>query len=127
MAAAELFDHPPRPGWTQDFLSRSGHHLLLAYADGEPVGFVTGIEIAHPDKTPEMLLYELGVDPRHRRQGFGRALVMALGDLARARDCRGMWVPLEPDDEPAAATYRSAGAEAAEDATIMSWRFPAAV
>lgn len=121
LAAGHLFDHPPATARTDDFLSRDGHHLLLAERDGRAVGFVSGIEVAHPDKPTEMLLYELGVDEAARRQGIGRALVSALAALARERGCSGMWVPVEAGDEPAIATYRSAGAGAPVAAATLWW------
>ena len=84
-------------------------------------GFV--FEPSSPAKGTEMLLYELGVDEDHRRRGVGRALVVALLDIADGLGCRGMWVPIEPDNDAAVATYRSAGADAPEPAAIMSWTF----
>ena len=127
--ASHLFDDPPRPDWTTRFLGAEGHHLLLATPAPATVGsgwvgFITGIEIHHPDKGTEMLLYELGVDEHHRRQGVGRSLVQALIAIAQSTGCRGMWVPLDPGDahyQAARATYRSAGAEDVEDAAICSW------
>lgn len=119
--AADVFDHPPDRSWTLDFLQRNGHHLVFAVDAGEVVGFVTGVEIAHPDKAPEMLLYELGVQERHRRRGIGRALVRHLVELARVEGCREMWVPVESGDAIAIATYRSAGAGAVEECGILTW------
>lgn len=121
--ADHLFDDPPRRVWAGDFLSRHGHHLLMATVEGVDAGFVTGIEIAHPDKGVEMLLYELGVDEAYRRQGIGRALTIALAELAEERGCRGMWVPTEADNEAAIATYLSAGATAPADGVTLDWTF----
>ncbi|MEX1279901.1 MAG: GNAT family N-acetyltransferase [Acidimicrobiia bacterium] len=121
VGAGHLFDRDPDPAWTRDFLSRDGHHLLLAYEDGDPVGFISGVELAHPDKGVEMLLYELGVDEPFRRRGIGRALIGALADLGRERRCRSMWVPIEGGDDVAAAVYRSAGAGPVEAAGILLW------
>jgi ribosomal protein S18 acetylase RimI-like enzyme len=119
--AGHLFDAPPRPQWTEDFLSRSGHHLLLAEVDGLPAGFVTGVEIAHPDKGVEMLLYELGVDEPFRRRGIGSALVKALKTLAREVGCSGMWVPVEQGNDAATALYRATGADEPEVGTTLWW------
>ncbi|KPC85940.1 GNAT family acetyltransferase, partial [Streptomyces sp. NRRL WC-3753] len=96
LTAGPLFDAPVHPSRALDLLEREGHHLFLAYATGEPVGFISGRETTHPDKGPEMLLYELGVAPAHRRLGIGRALIEALAEVARERGCRGMWVGVEP-------------------------------
>ena len=86
-----------------------------------PVGFVSGIEVCHPDKRVEMLLYELSVAETHRRRGIGRGLVEELLALAADIGCRGMWVPLDSDNEAAIATYRSARADETETSLIMSW------
>src|SRR3954463_7189186 len=110
VAAEHLFDGPSEPEATARFLGDRGHHLLIAYDDAEaPVGFVSGVEVTHPDKGTEMFLYELAVDEGHRRQGTGRALVEALGRLARERGCRAMFVFADDDNVAALATYRSAG------------------
>ncbi len=63
VAAGTLFDHQTTPEWAARHLTSDGHHLLLASIDGVEVGFVTGIEMTHPDKGTEMFLYEMGVDP----------------------------------------------------------------
>jgi ribosomal protein S18 acetylase RimI-like enzyme len=119
--AGHLFDGPPRPDWTEDFLRRPGHHLLLAEVDGVPAGFVTGVEIAHPDKGVELLIYELGVDEAFRRRGIGSALVEALKALARDVGCSGMWVSVEQGNDVAAALYRSTGADEPEPGTTLWW------
>ncbi|WP_308294280.1 GNAT family N-acetyltransferase [Streptomyces sp. ST2-7A] len=120
MAAAHLFDGPVRPEWAQRFLNESTHHLLIAHRDDVPVGMVTGVELTHPDKGTELFLYELSVDPAHRRLGVGRELVEALGRLGRERGCHGMWVAVDPDNLPARATYAAAGAVEEGPATMMA-------
>jgi ribosomal protein S18 acetylase RimI-like enzyme len=122
-AAAHLFDGPPLEDATRRFLDEPGHHLLLALEGSTPLGFVTGVETVHPDKGAEMYLYELSVDEPVRRRGIGRALVVALAELARERSCHGMWVPVDPDNEAARATYRSAGAAEESPAVAFAWTF----
>jgi ribosomal protein S18 acetylase RimI-like enzyme len=120
-AAADLFDDPPRRAATERFLREPGHHLLLAYVDGLPVGMVTGVEMTHPDKGTEMFLYELGVDEAHRNHGVGRDLAGALAALARDRGCYGMWV-LTDDDNPAALrAYAAAGATPEDNTRLLAW------
>ena len=123
MAASPLFDGPARLDATRRFLIEPGHHLLLATVDGATAGFVSGVETTHPDKGTEMFLYELGVDPVFQRQGIGRALVDALGALARERGCYGMWVLPEPGNEAALSTYRRAGATEEETCVLLNWTF----
>ena len=98
-AASALFDGPARDEAASRFLNDPDHHLLVAYQGEEPAGFVSGVEITHPDKGTEMFLYELGVDERFRGRGIGRSLVTAL------------------------ATYRSAGAVREPDPVLLVWNF----
>jgi aminoglycoside 3-N-acetyltransferase I len=120
--AADLFDTPPIDSVTRRFLSEPTHHLLLAYDDANrPVGMITGVEMTHPDKGTEMLIYELGVAPVARLQGVGTALVDALAAIARKNRCYGMWVATESDNEAALATYRRAGADEEMTFTLLSW------
>ena len=123
VAASHLFDRPVEASGAREFLSRQGHHCLVAFVDGGAVGFVTGVEMVHPDKRPEMLLYELGVDESARRRGVGSALVTALRDLARDLGLRGMWVLTDAANDAALATYRRTGATDAGQSTMLEWSF----
>jgi ribosomal protein S18 acetylase RimI-like enzyme len=127
LAAGHLFDSSPGGEATEAFLRDPRHHLLFAYDERErPVGFVSGVELIHPDKGTEMFLYELGVDPPARRRGVGRALVEALLALARARGCYGMYTLAEDDDVPAKATYASAGGRDVSRPVMVEWGYGAA-
>jgi ribosomal protein S18 acetylase RimI-like enzyme len=123
VAAAEgLFDGPVKPDASHHFLNDPGHHLLIAYVDGAPAGFVSGVEMTHPDKGTEMFLYELEVGEAHRRKGVATALVEALKNLARERGNYGMWVLCDEDNEAANKTYRKAGGS--DSAPILfDWHF----
>jgi len=121
IAAGALFDHQARPDATARFLAEPGHHLCIAYEDGEPAGFVSGVETTHPDKGTEMFLYELAVREASQRRGIGKALVAALAALARERGCYGMFVLTDADNAAALATYRSAGSGAPSDQVMLDW------
>jgi ribosomal protein S18 acetylase RimI-like enzyme len=125
-AARSLFDGEPGAEPTRRFLADPTHHLLMAYDPaGRPIGFVSGVELTHPDKGTEMFLYELGVDASARRQGVGRALVEALAALARGRGDYGMWVLADDDNEAAQATYGSTGARGSSRPVLLEWDFRA--
>ena len=105
VALSHLFDDEAQLDATRTFLADPSHHLFVAFDEGAAVGFVTGVEMTHPDKGTEMFLYELGVDESARNRGVGTALVTALADAARARGCFGMWVLTERDNVAAVRTY----------------------
>ena len=123
VAAQHLFDGPARAHATARFLEEPGSHLLVGYVDGEPAGFVSGVEVTHPDKGTEMFLYELAVGEAHRRRGHGRALIEALEALARERGCVGMFVLVDDDNEAGRAAYRSAGGRDASRPVMVEWGF----
>ncbi|MBL1292208.1 GNAT family N-acetyltransferase [Streptomyces sp. NPDC057067] len=127
LAAAHLYDAEPRPAWAARFLAADGHLMLIAYEDGVPAGFVSGIGMLHPDKGTEMCLYELSVAEAYRRRGIGRALTEALAAEARERGCYDMWVGVERHNEAALATYRSAGAGDDGVFAMLTWEFTTAV
>jgi GNAT superfamily N-acetyltransferase len=123
LAASRLFDGPARLGVTRSFLAHPGYHLILAYVDDRPAGFVSGIELSHPDKGAEMLLYELGVDETYRHRGVARSLVERLGTLARTAGCTGMWAVTGEGNRAARATYEAAGAVPEPAQVVEAWTF----
>jgi ribosomal protein S18 acetylase RimI-like enzyme len=122
-AASHLFDAPATPEATARFLAERGHHLLVAYVDERAVGYVSGVEVTHPDKGTEMFLYELAVDEAFRRRGIGRALVDGLASVGRAAGCYGMWVVTDHGNEAARATYEGAGGVPETDQVVEVWTF----
>ncbi|MFC7305442.1 GNAT family N-acetyltransferase [Streptomyces monticola] len=128
LAAGPLFDSPAREEWARRFLAAPGHHLFLAHADGAAVGFITGIEMLHPDKGVEMCLYELGVAGPYRRRGIARALISELVTLSKELGCYDMWVGVDLDNDAALAAYRSTGArddDGGVGCAILTWEFRA--
>lgn len=119
--AASLFDGPPLPTALSDFFAKPDHHLILALSDGTPVGFVSGVELTHPDKGTEMYLNEVAVDAGQRRRGIGTTLVNALEELARERGCHAMWVLTDVDNEAAIRTFQGAGADESSGHLMLTW------
>lgn len=61
------------------------HRVLVATADGRPVGFAAVEPATDADADPdESELSVLVVDPAHRRQGHGSRLLSAVSDTCRA-------------------------------------------
>ena len=121
-AAEHLFDHPVSIEAAARFLERDENHLVIAYVDGEPAGYVSGTVTFHPDQAqPEMFLNELAVDVAFRGRGIGRALAAGLWEIAQARGCRGMWVLTDDDNVSATKTYASAGGSRVGEQLMFQW------
>jgi ribosomal protein S18 acetylase RimI-like enzyme len=120
--AAGLFDHPLDPAAARAFLADERHHLLVAYVEDSPAGFVSAVELLHPDKPrPEMLLYELGVADAFRRRGVGTALMAALVEVCHRRGCGELFVLTEPSNEAAKGLYAKVGGTREPDAVMFTW------
>lgn len=121
--AETLFDDPVDLASTQAFLGDQRHHLFIAYTPaGEPAGFVSAVELLHPDEPkPEMFLNELGVDPAFQRRGIATALVKELIRLCEARGCSEMWLGTEESNTPAVRTYEGTGAKR-EDFVLFTYQ-----
>jgi ribosomal protein S18 acetylase RimI-like enzyme len=94
---------------TTRFLADERHHLLLGYLDDQPAGFISAVEVFHPDKRSELFLNEIAVIEQARRQGVARALIQELKRLGHAQRCSSVWVLTDEDNEAAMSLYRSAG------------------
>lgn len=122
--AGHLFDDPLVGSSLDAFLADDRHHLLIAYVDHRPAGFVSGVELFHPDKPKsEMFLYELGVDEAFRGRGVATALVGRLVEFSRERGCGTMFTLADEDNEAAKATYRKAGGETEPAGIMFVWTF----
>lgn len=122
---AEAFDHPIDLVATERFLSDARHHLFVGYLEGEPAGFLSAVELFHPDRSrPELFLNEIAVVERCRRRGVARALIGYLLALVEELGCRGFYVLTEPDNEPAKALYASTGGQLQEPQSVMFWYEP---
>jgi ribosomal protein S18 acetylase RimI-like enzyme len=121
--ASHLFDGPAIRTATSRFLSAGGHHLFIAFEDGRAAGFISGVEVTHPDKGTEMFIYELGVDEPYRRRGIARALIDALKNLAIELGCYGMWVLTSEDNDAALAAYASTDGTPEPGQVVITWEF----
>jgi ribosomal protein S18 acetylase RimI-like enzyme len=122
-AASHLFDAPAIRTATARFLSTTDDHLLIAYEGDRAVGFISGVEVTHPDKGTEMFIYELATDVAYRRRGIAGALIDALKSRALERGCYGMWVLTDEGNDAALATYVAAAGVPERGQVVVAWNF----
>jgi GNAT superfamily N-acetyltransferase len=102
------------------FGERPQAEVILAFDDGEPVGFAL---FFHNYSTflgkRGLYLEDLFVNPEARGKGVGRALLVELAKIAKARDCgRFEWSVLDWN-EPAIGFYKSLGARPLDEWTVF--------
>jgi ribosomal protein S18 acetylase RimI-like enzyme len=85
--------------------------LLLAQEGSGVLGFLRGLTLRQLRTTrPQMVLYEIGAVPSHRRRGVGRALIGALLAERRAKGYDEAFGLADPANLAAVALYRATGA-----------------
>ena len=117
----EVFDNEVDADQLAGFVQDAGHEMVFAVADGRLLGMASGTVLRHPDKQPALFVNEVGVAIDMRNQGLGAELTQRLIDLARARDCKGIWLATEEDNAPARALYRKLGARETGGIVVYDW------
>ena len=108
--APDVSDDPIDRERADEFLADPRHHLVVAVADGQVVGFVSAFHCVHPDKSrPQLWINEIAVAPPYQRQGIGRRLMERLLDRGRELGCREAWLGTEPSNTAARRCYAAAG------------------
>ena len=115
----EAFDDAVSPKETSRFLADDRHVLLLGYLDDRPAGFVSAVEVFHPDKQAELFLNEIGVIEPHRRRGVARALIDELKRLGQERGCGAIWVLTDEENAAAMGLYAGTGGTWNGDRQVM--------
>ena len=106
----ELTGHGRPPGAVAATIAYGGEHVLVAEQDGSVIG-VAGLQVhqmLHQDR-PVARLTVLVVDPAHRRQGAGEALLEQVMDRARRADCSGVELTTATHRAEAHRFYQSHG------------------
>ncbi len=115
----EAFDDVVVSEETSRFLADDRHVLLLGYVDDRPAGFVSAVEVFHPDKRAELFLNEIGVIERDRRRGVASALIDELKHLGRERGCANIWVLTDEANAAAMGLYAGTGGTWNGDRQVM--------
>lgn len=92
-----------------DGRATAGHDVRSIVNDaGEPVGRVWFAEEERPFGRV-LFIYDISVDPAHRRRGYAQAALAAVEARARERGCVGVQLHVFGGNSGARALYRRAG------------------
>lgn len=99
-----------------DMLADPDQHIYIAYADGEPAGYIIAevlrlAENAFRYAETVLYIHQISVRPAHRRQGCGERLMKKMFDLARAQGIRRIGLDVWAFNTNAQAFFRSQGFE----------------
>jgi ribosomal protein S18 acetylase RimI-like enzyme len=118
-AADGVFDAPPQPQLTAEFLADPRHHLAAAIDAGRVIGIESGVHYVHPDKQAELWINEVAVAPGYQRRGVGRDLMEAMLAHAKRLGCRAAWVLTENTNSVALRLYAASGGVRSKTRAVM--------
>ena len=96
------------------FSVKKGLHLLVAFEGDYSSGFVSGVELTHPDRSTPWR------EPL-RAEVSGRALVGRLASLTRERGCYGIWVLTDDKNAAASATNTPTDGRVKTGQVVVVW------
>ncbi len=92
-----------------DGRATAGHEIRsMVNEAGEKVGYAW-YTIEDRDVGRVVFIYDLAVDPAHRRHGYARLALAQIDAYAREQGCLGVMLHVFGDNEAARRLYRSAG------------------
>lgn len=104
----QLTDEQTELTWQRLLDDEYGMHALVAELDGELVG-LAHFSFTHSSwsENRDLYLEDLFVSPSVRGQGFGKALIVALDEVARQEGSRKIWWETQNHNEVARKLYDS--------------------
>jgi ribosomal protein S18 acetylase RimI-like enzyme len=115
----QLFDHEIKTNRANEFLTDPRHHLVLAYFNDKVVGMASGFHYIHPDKEPELFIYEVAVLEEFQNQHIGRTLLKNLVEYSKKLGCVEAWVLTDDSNSAARKSYIAAGGIESKSQTIL--------
>ncbi len=85
--------------------------LRLETATNKTVAFIVGriVPAVDDDLAVDADIYNIGVEPRHQRRGFGQMLFDSLLDTCREKHVRRIWLEVRETNFPAIGFYERNG------------------
>jgi ribosomal protein S18 acetylase RimI-like enzyme len=102
------------------FLANPSNYLIVAEVAGELVGFLLAYRLDRIDRpTGQLFVYEVAVDPSHRQQGIGTALMQFACSIVEQERLMKAFTLTDRDNEAAIALYSGTGAELEDDRGML--------
>jgi len=96
--------------YLNNLLSRNDFHVVVAIENETVIGGLTAHELVmYKEETREIFLYEIAVEPLHRKKGIATALIEFLKEICAAKGITYMFVGTEADNAPAIRLYETTG------------------
>lgn len=86
------------------------HEIRAMVNDGDKVGHAW-FTIEHREAGRVVFIYDIAVDPNHRRRGYARFALREIEAYAREQGCAGVMLHVFGNNTPARELYRSEGFE----------------
>jgi aminoglycoside 3-N-acetyltransferase I len=103
-------DRQPDEAYLARLLARDTFVAVAACANGRVVGGIAGYVLPKfEQERSELYIYDLGVDPAHRRRGIATAMIECLRHYAARRGIHVIYVQADAGDDPAIALYTRLG------------------
>ena len=100
----------PDDSYLRDLLSNGSFIAIAALAGAKVVGGLAAYTLAKFEQArSEIYIYDLAVDPAHRRRGVATALIEELKTLARTKGAYVIYVQADYGDDAAIALYSKLG------------------
>ena len=117
----DVFDYPIKSNSLKSFLNQNNHHLLCAFNDkNQVIGFVSFVEIYHPDKDIQIFVNELSVHISYQRMKIGTHLMNQV--FAHAKDhAYYVWLATEVDNDEAIDFYHSLVPKTSQKSVFFDW------
>lgn len=97
--------------YLMEMLKNESATILGAMKEDMVVGGLVAFEMTPIHGTKEFYIYDIGVHPKHQKQGIGKKLIERLKEEAKIRGIKTIFVEAESGDEGAVAFYRAIGGE----------------
>lgn len=93
--------------YLEELKSPTSIMFRLESVDNETIGFIVGRTVASndDDEAVDAEIYNVGVDPKFQRLGYGQTLLTAFLDACRERKVLKIWLEVRETNAPAVGLY----------------------